>query len=466
MWVSLVPDSTPKPDTPPPGNPSPPPSPQSPDISQPVSPEKILVCPQCKSRYQPKRSVQGRRVRCRHCGHVWRDQTSTLKDVTGALGTAATLWVQLGSTVLAEQDHPDAVGQMVSKARKPLRERPPPSKWVGQTLGRYKIISVLGQGAMGYVYEAYDQNLKRKVALKMLPLKVESGRGEMGLKLFLQEARLAARLQHPNIVTIYEVAQQEGMYFFAMELVSGMTLAAIIESSGPLAAQQACYVIAQVARALSAGHDIGAVHRDVKPGNIMIDDTGHVKLTDFGLADVSGIKGLKGIEELRKQTLGTPGWISPEVARGEHVTPSSDIYGLGLTLYYAMSKDRLIKGDSRSGMLKNQREAKSLRREQLPAGWPPRLRDIIVQCLQADPKDRYQSAEVLAADLLQALTPPETDATLLLDKSRMLSSPASLLADDETPPKLRLVSPVLSWIALGLLGLVTVAFAVWWWLLR
>ncbi|MBN2561157.1 MAG: zinc-ribbon domain-containing protein [Phycisphaerae bacterium] len=407
-----------------------------------------VVCPQCQAYYRLPASTRGRRVRCRHCGHVWRDEADAADAVAGALGTAATTWSQLGATMLKGAGHGSSIGRMVRDTARPIQ--PLAADWVGRTLGKYALKAVLGQGAMGHVYEAYDQDLKRTVALKVLPRRVTADRKSVGLKMFLQEARVAAGLQHPNVVTVYEVGQEEGMYFFAMERVHGITLFKLIEQHGPLPANQACYVIAHVAAALAAGHAMGVVHRDVKPGNIMIDTSGHVKVTDFGLAHVEDVE---GIPELAGRLLGTPGWISPEVARNEPATPASDIYGLGLTLYFVMTRDRLIQAESRSGMVRLQREAKSIRREQLPKDWPPRLLDIAVQCLQADPKDRYQSADVLAADLLRALVPDEADGTVVLGTG-----------PTETGP--RFVSPVLSWLALGVLCvLVAVLFAIWFWVL-
>jgi len=376
-----------------------------------------LICPQCKARYVPTRNVVGRRIKCRHCGHVWRDTSKTIREITGALEQAAEPWQQIGSTVLNAADHASTVAGLV----KDLVPTPqaPPGEWVGRMLGKYRIKSVLGQGAMGNVYEAIDPTLDRVVAIKMLPRRMEPDRETIGLRMFLQEARIAAKLQHPNIVTIHEVDQQDGLHYFVMERVQGVTLGHLVESAGPLPANQAIYIIAHAARALAAGHALGIVHRDVKPGNIMIDRRGQVKVTDFGLADVATVE---GIAELSEKALGTPGWISPEVARGEKATPASDIYGLGLVAYYALTKQRLIRAATRSGMVRMQAEAKSIRAGDVPPGWPPRLRDVIVQCLQADPADRYQSAESLAADLLRALAPSGQDVTLLLDVARSTRS--------------------------------------------
>lgn len=384
--------------------------------------------------------TSGRRVRCRHCGHVWRNDAAAVEHVASALGTAATTWSQLGSTITVRGDHASAMGRVVSEIAPAVE--PLAADWVGKTLGRYQLRAVLGQGAMGYVYEAFDPDLKRTVALKLLPRRVDQHREPLGLKMFLQESRAAAGLQHPNIVTIYEVGQEDGTHYFAMERVHGTTLLRLIEERGPLPANQVCYIIAQAAAALAAGHAKGIIHRDVKPSNIMVTTLGHVKVTDFGLADV---RGLEGIPELTGRALGTPGWISPEVARGEQATAASDVYGLGLTLFFAMTGKRLIQAESRSGMVRRQRVAKSIRREQTPESWPPRLRDIVVQCLQADPRDRYQSAQMLSADLLRALVPDETDGTVVLGDGRQSGS--------------HVVPPVVSYIALGLMLLLVAALA-------
>jgi len=406
-----------------------------------------LVCPQCKAAYRTASTRPGRRVRCRHCGHVWRDDAQAIQTVAGALDTAAAQWFQLGSAALRQADHASTIGHLVTETTKPTQ--PLAGDWVGRTLGRYKLKAVLGQGAMGYVYEAEDLDLHRTVALKLLPRRAEEVQESLGLKMFLQEARIAARLQHPNIVTIHEIGYADGLYFFAMELVRGVTLFRLIEQHGPLPASGACYVIAHAATALAEGHRQGVIHRDVKPGNIMIDAAGHVKVTDFGLAYQPEAE---GIAELAGKALGTPGWISPEVARGRPATAASDIYGLGLTLYFVLTRQRLIRAETRSGMIRLQREARSLRREQLPGSWPPRLRDIVVQCLQAEPGDRYQSAEMLAADLLRALVPDESDATVVLGSGPL--------------PRPSWAAAFFIWFALGIVFALALLYGVVWWTSR
>lgn len=420
---------------------------QSQDADAGQTPTRRLVCPQCKAAYRTPATRLGRRVRCRHCGHVWRDDAAAVQTVAGAVDSAATRWFQLGSTVLRQADHASLIGHLAAETSKP--EETVAGDWVGRTLGRYRLKAVLGQGAMGYVYEAEDVDLHRIVALKLLPRRVDPAQETVGLKMFIQEARIAAGLQHPNIVTIHEIGYENGMYFFAMELVRGVTLFRLVEQHGPLPASGACYVIAHAATALAEGHRQGVIHRDVKPGNIMIDAAGHVKVTDFGLACQPEAE---GIPELAGKALGTPGWISPEVARGRPATPSSDIYGLGLTLYFALTRQRLIQADTRSGMIRLQREARSVRREQLPRSWPPRLRDIVVQCLQADPGDRYQSAEMLATDLLRALVPDESDATVVLG-----SGPIQ---------RRHWAGAFFVWFALGIIFALALLYGVIWWTAR
>ncbi len=402
-----------------------------------------LKCPRCRARYPATDAVGGKRVRCPNCGHVWRDQRQKTLDVAGALGDAANAWAELGSTAVGAVDHASTVAQLVSKTRK--RDAFPASEWVGRRIGRYELKAVLGQGAMGYVYEAHDKELDRDAAIKLLPRHHKAGDAEtIGERMFLQEARVAAKILHPNIVTIFEVGEIDGVYYYVMELVNGTTLLDLVKRCGPLPISQACYVIANAARALAAAHRRGVVHRDVKPGNIMIDEAGCVKVTDFGLADVSG----GDVPESGALALGTPGWISPEVARHERATMESDIYGLGLTLYYALTGDRLIAASSKSGMIRQQKRAKDIRSEDLPDEWPSRLKDAIAQCLHVDIRDRYHDGEMLAADLVRAIQPSQADLTVTLD-----------LGPKEPPVKL--MPRWVTWTVLALLVVTTGALAIW-----
>lgn len=370
-----------------------------------------LKCPRCRTRYPGGDEIVGKRLRCPTCHHVWRDQRPALRDAKQALDQIADHWAELDTTAISEVDHASTFGQLSKKLRR--RETFPPSDWIGRHIGHYHIKAVLGQGAMGYVYEGFDTDLQRSVAIKLLPRHHAEGQNEtIGERLFLQEARLAAKLQHPNVVTVFEFGEEEGFRYFAMELVRGATLMDLIKAQGSLGLTQACYIIAHAARALAAGHRAGIVHRDVKPGNIMVNESGVVKLTDFGLAEGAAISGENITEGI---SLGTPGWISPEVANRQPATMESDIYGLGLTLYFALTGKRIIKGSSRSGLIRTQREAKEIEMASLPDEWPARLRQIVVQCLHVKPEDRYHNADLLAADLVRAIRPDSRDQTVTLD---------------------------------------------------
>lgn len=413
------------------------------DASTSADTAEVLKCPRCRSRYPATAEIGGKRVRCPSCGHVWRDQRQQTRDVAGALVQASDAWAELGSTAVGAADHASTVAHLVTRTRK--RDSFPASEWVGRRIGRYELKAVLGQGAMGYVYEAHDEELDRDAAIKLLPRMRESGdRDTIGEKMFLQEARVAAKLQHPNIVTIFEVGEFDGVYFYVMEMVHGSTLLDLVKRCGPLPINQACYVVAHAARALAAAHRRSVVHRDVKPGNIMVDVEGRVKVTDFGLADVPG----GAVPEAGAMALGTPGWISPEVARHQKATKESDLYGLGLTLYYALTGDRLIKATSKSGMIQHQKSAKDVRHEDLPASWPERLKDAIVQCLHVDIRDRYHDGDALAADLIRAIQPNQADLTGTLDLGPAVASE-------------KLVPRWLAWTALAVLVVTSATLAIW-----
>jgi len=372
-----------------------------------------LKCPRCRTRYPGGDEIVGKRLRCPTCHHVWRDQRPALRDAKRALEQVADHWAELDTTAIAHVDHASTFGQLSKKLRK--RETFPPSDWIGKRVGRYTIKAVLGQGAMGYVYEGFDTDLQRSVAIKLLPRAHGVGQNEtIGEKLFIQEARLAAKLQHPNVVTVYDFGEEQGYRYFAMELVRGATLLDLVKAQGPLPVTQGCYIIAHAARALAAGHQVGIIHRDVKPGNIMLNESGVVKLTDFGLAESTSGEGEDITEGI---SLGTPGWISPEVANRQPALKESDIYGLGLTLYFALTGKRFINGSSRSDLIRKQRAAKEVDIAQLPTDWPARLRQIVVQCLHVDPQDRYHDANLLAADLVRAIRPDSRDQTVTLDMS-------------------------------------------------
>ena len=200
--------------------------------------------------------------------------------------------------------------------------------------GRYRLTEVLGSGGMGTVWLAVDQLLDRRVAVKEVspPPDVTDAESQTLRDRTLREARMAARLNHPNVVTVYDVVEDGNRPWIVMELVQARSLRDIVEQDGPLTAQRAAKVGLQVLAALRAAHRLGIVHRDVKPGNVLIDDDGRAVLADFGIA-----RGLDGATLTTSEVLvGSPSYIAPERAHGEPGGPDSDLWSLGATLYAAV----------------------------------------------------------------------------------------------------------------------------------
>jgi serine/threonine protein kinase/Tfp pilus assembly protein PilF len=277
----------------------------------------------------------------------------------------------------------------------------------GTRLGRYEIRSKLGEGGMGEVYLAQDMRLDRKVALKILPADVSSDPGRMHR--FVLEAKAASGLNHPNIITIYEIDEADSHNFIAMEFVEGETLRERMES-GPLKLNEAVKIATQAASALAAAHDAGIVHRDIKPDNIMIRRDGIVKVLDFGLA--------KLVERMPSQfvdseaptsipmkseagsVIGTAVYMSPEQARGVPVDIRTDIFSLGVVIYEMVARCLPFKGADTIEILAailNDREPLPIARYEPDA--PAELELIVEKSLAKERDERYQSAKELVIDL-------------------------------------------------------------------
>jgi hypothetical protein len=269
---------------------------------------------------------------------------------------------------------------------------------VGSRLGKYEIQAEIGKGGMGMVYQGYDALLDRRVAVKVLAphLVWEPG----FIERFLREARSAARLKHASIVTIYDVGQQENWYYIVMEYLEGQTLAHIIRRQGALPLKQVLAFLRRLADALDYAHQSGLVHRDVKPGNIVVDSAGHVTLTDFGVA--------RAAQETRLTTtgalVGTPQYMSPEQARGEEVGHCSDIYSLGVVAYEMLSGRAPFGATTPHAVL-----------HQLIYDPPPSIRSrrpdlsadvdrVLTKALAKEPIARYETARGFVDALGQALT--------------------------------------------------------------
>jgi hypothetical protein len=278
-------------------------------------------------------------------------------------------------------------------------ERSPTGRWqrlqLPTTIGDYELQEEIGRGGMGVVFRAAQLSLDRSVAVKM----ILRGRlaSEQDMQRFMSEASATARLQHPNIVPVYEVGDIEGRPFFSMKLINGLTLSDRL-ADGPMPEREAAALIATIARGIGYAHRQGVVHRDLKPSNILIDDDGTALVSDFGLAKRFGVE-----NDLTRSgvVIGTPSYMSPEQAGGrrEDVGPASDIYSLGCVLYHALTGRPPLVAESVMELV-------MLVLEQDPT--PPRalrprldrdLEMIVIRCLQKPRDLRYETADELADDL-------------------------------------------------------------------
>jgi TolB-like protein/tRNA A-37 threonylcarbamoyl transferase component Bud32/Flp pilus assembly protein TadD len=278
---------------------------------------------------------------------------------------------------------------------------------IGKTLGRYRILEMIGRGGMGEVFLAEDASLRRRVALKFLPPEMQQD--AEARKRFIREARSAAALDHPYICHINEVAESDGRDFIVMEYVEGQALRAKI-GQGPLPLPDTLQVGIEVAEALEAAHGKGIVHRDIKPENIMLTRTGHAKVMDFGLAKQMGRPeeaeiGGPTMTLLTSEgtTVGTLAYMSPEQLRGQDADTRSDIWALGVTLYEMASGSRPFQGQSGfelSSAIFNRAPLP------LPSEVPAELGAVISRCLEKEPEKRYQQAREVhtALDAIRAGT--------------------------------------------------------------
>lgn len=276
-------------------------------------------------------------------------------------------------------------------------------------LGRYEIIEELGKGAMGVVYKAYDPLIERFVAVKTIDLSPlsESEKQEYG-KRFYQEAKAAGRLNHPNIVTIYDLGESGDVAYIAMELMEGRDLQEMLYGKGHLLFTDALNIAIQVASGLYFAHQHGIVHRDIKPSNIMVLGDNLVKIADFGIARMVG----SATARFENVVLGTPEFMSPEQTMGKPTDARSDIFSLGAVLYYMLT-DRLPFPAEDEKLLEQQvLNEEPGKPSAMNPGIPAELDEIIARCLAKDPDARYQGANELAYDLqacLTALLHPHTD---------------------------------------------------------
>ncbi|OYV67858.1 MAG: hypothetical protein B7Z72_09175, partial [Gemmatimonadetes bacterium 21-71-4] len=261
--------------------------------------------------------------------------------------------------------------------------------------GRYSIERELGRGGMGVVYLAHEVHLDRPVAIKLLP--PERAADPALRERFLREARLAAKLSHPNIIPIHAVDEAAEFVFYVMAYVDGETLADRVRTRGPLPSSEGARVLRDVAWALAHAHGQGLVHRDVKPDNIMLEyGSGRVLVTDFGIAAVTGEGAADGVS-------GTPEFMSPEQALGQELDGRSDIYGLGATAFYALTGKLLFEGSTPTEVLARQvtEQAPTVASMGMPVS--RKVAAIVDRCLAKSRDQRPASADAVAEQLGVAL---------------------------------------------------------------
>ena len=277
---------------------------------------------------------------------------------------------------------------------------------IGQTISHYRIVEQLGAGGMGVVFKAQDNRLERAVALKFLPEKL--AQSPQALDRFRREARAASALNHPGICTIYDIGEQDGHPFIAMEFIDGETLRSHIHGK-PLPLDELLELGIEIADALEAAHAEGIIHRDIKPANIFVTKRGRAKVLDFGLAKLvpKGITGDHSEADSQDSNSivgiisGTPSYMSPEQVRGDGLDSRTDIFSLGLVLY-EMATGRQAFGGGTGGMIIEAvltRPPAAVR--SINPAIPPRLEEIIDKALHKDRDQRYQRVSDLCADLRQ-----------------------------------------------------------------
>jgi serine/threonine-protein kinase len=267
---------------------------------------------------------------------------------------------------------------------------------IPEKIGRYEVLEIIGEGGMGVVYKARDPNIGRLVALKVMKpsLAADHEAAQMFRERFEREAGAAGVLQHPNIVSVYDADEDDGAPFIAMEYVEGRALDDVLEEKGGPLPDKAASIVAQVARGLAFAHESGVIHRDIKPGNIIITDDGAAKVMDFGIARTRE-------SDLTKTgtVLGSPNYMSPEQITGQDVDHRSDVFSLGVVLYQLLTGEKPFLGENQTSISYRVVRIDPVKPSKINPVIDPLYDHVVAKALAKRPEDRYRSAIELADDL-------------------------------------------------------------------
>ena len=355
----------------------------------------FVSCPKCHAAYKMRQEHAAIEAVCRSCGHRW-----VPAEVSSAQPAAASP----ASPPPPEKDHPapdleasspaDALAAMAKAAKdtkadssKAAEEKTDPL--VGTQINGFNIQARIGSGGFGVVYKVFDTNLERSVAIKMLPPKIaQAGKGI--IERFLREARSAAKLAHPNIVTIHQICPYQDTYYIVMELVEGGALHEYLATRKRLTPAEATRIMRAAAEGLGHAHKRGIIHRDIKPGNIMMTSDGQVKVSDFGLArDV-----LQGHDIIGAgHSLGTPRYMAPEQALGDEPTAASDLYSLASTYYALLTGHAAFDAPNDREIMRKQVQAPVPDPRQHVPDLPVAAFRFFEKAMAKQPEDRYVTAE-------------------------------------------------------------------------
>jgi len=387
----------------------------------------FVACPQCGAGYKIEKGHLATPAVCRSCGHRWvpaevraaREQGDVPptppkpSDGKGrgapagggspadALASLAAAREQKGGNPPPKTAPPKTEKTPEPKAAEP---KPPSGKkaakpdadaLLGRQVNGFKIQSRIGTGVFGIVYRAFDTNLERSVAIKMLPANLAKA-GRSVVERFLREARSAAKLAHPNIVTIHQICPYKNTYYIVMELVDDGALHEVLAKNQRLRPEEATRIVRAAAEGLAHAHKRGIIHRDIKPGNIMLTSDGQVKVSDFGLArDVLQSHDIIGAGH----SLGTPRYMAPEQALGEEPSAASDLYSLAATYYVLLTGRPAFDGTGDRAIMKQQVQAPVPDPRQYRPSLPPAVFRFFEKAMAKEPADRYAVAEDFIAAL-------------------------------------------------------------------